>query len=80
MQFHFHAHQSHFHKNGFALILPLKQRQKGTRKFPIRSARSSYANEAHVKHMIVLSLKCTGLFKLRTYIFFEREKTIEDHF
>ena len=24
MQFHFHAHQSHFHKNGFALRLALK--------------------------------------------------------
>ena len=36
MQFHFHANQSHFHKNGFALRLALKQRQKGTRKLPIR--------------------------------------------
>lgn len=64
MQFHFLAHQSHLHNNGFALRLALKQRQKGTRKFAIRIARSSYANEAHIKHMMVLSLKCTGLFKL----------------
>ena len=43
MQFHFHANQSHFHKNGFALRLALsivnstalKQRLKGTRKWPI---------------------------------------------
>ena len=35
MQFHFHANQSHFHKNGFALRLGLKQRLKGTRKWPI---------------------------------------------
>ena len=35
MQFHFHANQSHFHKNGFALRLDLKQRHKGTRKWPI---------------------------------------------
>ena len=35
MQFHFHANQSHFHKNGFALWLALKQRHKGTRKWPI---------------------------------------------
>ena len=35
MQFHFHANQSHFHKNGFALRLALKQRHKGTRKWPI---------------------------------------------
>ena len=64
MPFYFHADQSHFLKNGFAirLTLDLKQRQKGTQKFPIQIARSSYANEAHVKHMIVLSLKCTGIF------------------
>ena len=35
MQFHFHANQSHFHKNGFALRLVLKQRHKRTRKWPI---------------------------------------------
>ena len=35
VQFHFHANQSHFHKNGFALKLVLKQRHKGTRKWPI---------------------------------------------
>ena len=35
MQFHSHANQSHFHKNGFALRLALKQRHKGTRKWPI---------------------------------------------
>ena len=36
MQFHFHANQSHFHKNGFALRLALKQRHKGTWKWPIQ--------------------------------------------
>ena len=36
LQFHFHANQSHFHKNGFALRLALKQRHKGTRKWPIK--------------------------------------------
>ena len=35
MQFHFHANQSHFLKNGFTLRLALKQRHKGTRKWPI---------------------------------------------
>ena len=30
MQFHFHANQSHFHKNGFTLRLALKQRHKET--------------------------------------------------
>ena len=34
MQFHFNANQSHFHENGFALRLALKQRHKGTRKWP----------------------------------------------
>ena len=37
MQFHSHANQTHFHKNGFALRLALKQRHKGTRKWPIES-------------------------------------------
>ena len=35
MQFHLNASQSHFHKNGFALRLALKQRHKGTRQWPI---------------------------------------------
>lgn len=35
MQLHFHAIQSHFHKNGFALRLALQQRHKGTQKWPI---------------------------------------------
>ena len=37
MQFHFHANQSHFHENSFALRLALKQRHKGTRKWPIKT-------------------------------------------
>ena len=40
MQFHFHANQSHFHKNSFALRLALKQRHKGTRKWPIKTCPS----------------------------------------
>ena len=35
IQFQFHANQSHFHKNGFALRLPLKQGHKGTRTWPV---------------------------------------------
>ena len=35
IQFHFYANQTHFHKNGYALRLVLKQRRKGTRKWPI---------------------------------------------
>ena len=34
-QSHFPSNQSHFHKKGFALRLALKQRHKGTRKWPI---------------------------------------------
>ena len=39
MQFHFHADQSHFHKNGFSLRLALKQRHKGTRKELLKGTR-----------------------------------------
>ena len=35
MQFHSHANQNHFHKNGFALRLALKQWHKLTRKCPV---------------------------------------------
>ena len=45
MQFHFHANQSHFHKNGFALRLALKQRDKGTRKWSIKIR---YSNNVEV--------------------------------
>ena len=34
MQFHFHVNQIHFAQNGFALRLALKQRLKGTWKWP----------------------------------------------
>ena len=43
MQFHFHANQSHFHKNDFALRLALKQSHKATRKWPIRTNSLMYA-------------------------------------
>ena len=35
LQVHFHANQTHFHVKGLALGLVLKQRHKGTRKWPI---------------------------------------------
>ena len=40
MQLHFHANQSQFHKNGFALRLDLKHKHKETRKWP--SAQSQW--------------------------------------
>ena len=46
MQFYSHANQSHFHKNGFVLRLALKQRHKGTRKWPITAFRSFQRNAA----------------------------------
>ena len=51
MQFHFHANQSHCHNNGFTLRLVLKQRHKGTRKWPIRYARCHTCRGAcsHIK-------------------------------
>ena len=52
MQVYFHANQSHFHKNGFVLRLLLKQRHKGTRKWPI-----------HVQSVVVVSSK-----KLRHHV------------
>ena len=42
MQFHFHANQSHFHMKGFALRFALKQRYKGTRKWPKQSDSPCY--------------------------------------
>ena len=42
MPFHFHVNQSRFHKNSFALRLALKQRHKGTRKWPIACTRVQY--------------------------------------
>ena len=44
MQFHFHANQSHFHKNGFALRLAFKQRHKETRKWPIATVDSGFVS------------------------------------
>ena len=41
-----------FYKNGFALRLALKQRHKGTQKWPI----ISFGNKAHCKTVLVASL------------------------
>ena len=49
MQFYFHANQSHFHKNGFALRLALKQRHKETRTWPIQLHVYSYKSHAKRK-------------------------------
>ena len=55
-QFHFHANQSNFHKNGFALRLALKQRPKGTRKWPIEFIRERDKNDTgylNIQHLLV---------------------------
>ena len=44
MQFDSLANQLHFHKNGFALRVALKQRHKGTRKGPIQCLQISREN------------------------------------
>ena len=52
MQFHFHANQNHFHKNGFALRLALEQRQKGTQKWLFNKT-DEYALMSRIEHSIV---------------------------
>ena len=49
--------QSHFHKNGFALRLALKQRHKGTRKWPIKH---SYLEKQRISYL--------GLFSTRPLV------------
>ena len=44
MQFHSHANQIHFHKNGFAPRVALKQRYKGTRKWSVALVLRSQAS------------------------------------
>ena len=47
MQLHFHANQSHFHKNGFALRLALKLRHNGSRKWPIVDKQIKFNHQFH---------------------------------
>ena len=56
LHFDFHAEQSHFHKNGFALRLALKKRRKGTRKWPIAIRNKLDANILK-RDMIITDLK-----------------------
>ena len=57
MQFHFHANQSHFHKNSFALRLALQQRHKGTRNWPFSQLRSiQYTTSIHFMGIIDVDL------------------------
>ena len=57
MQFHSHANQNHFHNNSFALRLALKQRHKGTRKWPIATTCRS----------VWLGLKTTSVISLLSW-------------
>ena len=64
-QFHFHANQSHFHKNGFSLRL-LKQSYKGTWKWPIFSVNAAYVCRViHDRRKLLF----VGQFKLMTEMF-----------
>ena len=60
MQFCFHANQSHFHKNGFALRLALKQGHEGTRKWPIKStyirSYTSFTSDDKANSVSILAL------------------------
>ena len=64
MQFLFHANQSHFHNNGFALRLALKQRHRGTRKWPIKIPQGTFTNTGQF-------LAAANVYKL---LEFENEK------
>ena len=57
MQFHSHANQSHFHKNGFVLRLALKQRHRGTRKWPIRQYKILNIKKKYRRKKICLNSK-----------------------
>ena len=57
LQFNFHSNQSHFRKNSLALRLTLKQRHKGTQKWPIKPALDFNALERLVlKNKIISNL------------------------
>ena len=51
LQVHFHANQTHCNLSGFALRLVLKQRHKGTRKWPI---------------LLIVSAFLMGVLKVKT--------------
>ena len=59
LQVHFHANQTHFHLNGFALRLVLKQRHKGTGKGPIVTAKKNQLNR---KNKITLLISINVVF------------------
>ena len=79
MQFHFHANQSHFHNNGFALRHVLKQRLKGTRKWPIGLAEPQEHNFLKIFDVFAfLSTNRTLVIVVQTYfIAFKTEETSE---
>ena len=65
MQFHSHANQSHFHKNGFALRLALKQRHKGTRKWPIEFPRGHVSKRVDTAENILSQAILDRLLKFK---------------
>ena len=76
-QFHFHANQSHFHKNGFALRLTLKQRHKGTRKWPIKNesnCRRSKDNTQEFKIICFWYLESLKSLSFGVMIFWQKER------
>ena len=60
MQFHFHTNQSHFHKNGVALRLALKQGAQGNSEMAIedeitRTDGTILANQNERRHPLIQS-------------------------
>ena len=56
LQVHFHVNQTHFHMKGFARRLVLKQRYKGTRKWPIYDNVGVLSALSVIKHFSMSSL------------------------
>ena len=67
MQFLFHANQSHFHKNGFALRLALKQRHKRTRKWPIRRRFIFYHGMSQLGKSVQYAYRSKTLLRLNIH-------------
>ena len=78
MQFLFHGNGSHFHKNGFTLKLALKERHKGTWKWPIRLIEHHTAGKDMVTGRFTFNSYCT-ISLLKKLIYVNSTAKLEDH-
>ena len=62
---------THFHMNGFALRLVLKQRQKGTRKWPIllSSIKCFLKSRQRIFHSVINILGFTSVITCEVFLF-----------